>query len=250
MKSNNILLLLFMLIGWGVKAQTVSITVTDDGQPMAYHTITVSHGDYVLGTGRTDSRGFVSIHVPNLRSKSIDVAGKYKNGGTKREWSIKGKLKLDRSNNIHIRLEKIGEDIEKSRKKMEQRRKAMSDKMDKHFKRSKSFFDEEEDDFFNKDDDDDTPKSNTSFEAGLTKIKNTHSSFDKKDIALDIIKSNELTTKQIKELMDQFHNSFSKKEVAIAAYSNCIDKKNYERVIKTLTSEFMQKDVRKATIGQ
>lgn len=258
MQSNYFLLLLLTMLGFGATAQTLSITVTDEGQPMAYHDITVSHGDYVIGTGRTNSRGFVSIYAPKLRGKSVDVAGKYQNGGTKKEWSIKGKLKLDNSNSLRIQLEKIGEDIEKSRAEMKQRQKAMSDRMKNRMSNRKSIFDEEDDKKIKKT----TPKNNstnklpntnnstTGFEAGLTKLKNTMSSFDKEDIALELVKSNSLNTNQIKQIMEELTSDFTKKDVAIAAYTNCTDKQNYETVINTMSSSFTKRDVKKATIDK
>ncbi len=266
MKSTYLLFSLFVLLSIGTNAQTLSITVTDDGKAMAYHDITVSHGDYVIGTGRTNARGFASIYVSNLRSKSIDVAGKYQNGGTKRDWSIKGKLKLDQSNSLHIRLEKIGEDIEKSRAEIKQRQKEMADKMKNRFPKRKSAFDDKDrDSFFDDDDEGKEPiqkttipdnkvtpntSSNGNFNTQLAKIKNTRSSFDKEDLAVNLVKSNKLNTNQIKQIMAEISSSFSQKEVAIAAYPNCTDKNNYQSIINTFKSPFMKEDVKEATIDK
>ena len=76
------------------------------------------------------------------------------------------------------------------------------------------------------------------------------SSFDKKDIALSIVKSNSLNTTQIKQVLAELTSSFFQKEVAIAAYSNCTDQKNYEKIIDTFSSSLMKNDVRAETTGK
>lgn len=248
-------LLLGMLMSFCLQAQDVAITVTDEGVPMAYHNVTISYGDYVLGTGKTDAKGFVLIYAKGLRSKSIDVAGKYQRGSTKREWSIKGKLKLDSRNRLHIQLEKIGEDIEKSRAEIKKRSDELSNRIKKNLNRPSRMDDFEDDDDFNEEGDfgeeaKNNIDANSDFGRALKKIKNTFSSFEQKDLALDLVKKQQLNTTQIKQVLEEIKSSFSQKDIAIAAYKNCTDKKNYEDVIKTFLSKFIQEDVRKATIGK
>lgn len=252
------LLLLGIAFSFSTQAQYASITVTENGTPMAYHDVTISYGDYVLGSGRTNSDGFVSIYAPDLRSKSIDVKGFYQNAGTKKEWSIKGKIKLDNNNSVHIRLEEMTKEMEASKKEMDQKvdemrakAKEMEDRMNKMSKQH-SF----DDDPFNNSSDDDSQKDrpdvngSSNFNEELQNIKAEFSSFKKKDIAMDLVKSNRLSTAQIKKVMEEFPSSFHKKDVAITAYTKCIDKENYESVISTLSSSFIQEDIRKATIDK
>jgi len=251
--KNTYLLLLGMLMSFCLRAQNVSITVTDEGTPMAYHTVTISQGDYVLGTGKTDARGFVSIYAKGLRGKSIDVAGKYQRGGTKREWSIKGKLKLDSRNSLHIQLEKIGEDMEKTKAEMEKRRENLSKRINKNINRPsriEDFDDDFDDDNFGEEEAQKSVDPNTNFGQALKKIKDTFSSFEQKDLALELVRKQKLSTTQIKQVLEEINSSFSQKDIAIAAYKNCTDKKNYEEVIKTFLSKFIQEDVRKATIAK
>ena len=255
--------LFVFLIGLSaIQAQTVNITVTEDGKPMAYHDITLSHGDYVLGTGRTNSSGKVSISAPNLRSKSVDVAGKYQNGGTKKEWSIKGKILLDSRNSIHIKLEEMKEDMNKDRADMDARKAEMERKRDKMFgKKEKDDDDDDDDDIYGSGGSTGQEKkggntgsssamSNKDFKAALSELKGISSAFTQKDKALDLVKNNALSTSQIKDVLSNITSSFSQKDVAIAAYDNCTDKQNYRAVIETMSSTFMQKDVEKATIGK
>lgn len=256
------LLLLGIAFSYSSQAQYASITVTENGTPMAYHDVTISYGDYVLGSGRTNSDGFVSIYAPDLRSKSIDIKGFYQNGGTKKEWSIKGKIKLDYNNSVHIRLEEMTEEMEASKKEMEQKAdemRAKAKEMQDRMKNQMSGKNDFDDDFFNNssvDEDEDPQKDrpnvngSANFDEELQKIKAEFSSFKKKDIAMDLVKNNRLSTTQIKEVMKEFPSSFHKKEVAIAAYPKCTDQANYESVISTLSSSFMQKDIREATINK
>jgi hypothetical protein len=257
----TIYLFLFgLLLSYSAQAQYASITITENGTPMAYHRVTISYGDYQLGSGTTDQNGFVSIYAPDLRSKAIDVEGFYQNGGTKREWSIKGKIKLDHNNSVHIRLEEMTEEMEASKREMEQKAQEMENRMQDKMKEMEdrmnqmsNKFDNDPDDIYGDDDDQkDRPGTNESpnFRAALDQIKSEFSSFKKKDIAMDLVKGQPLSTNQIKQILDEFSSSFHKKEIATAAYPKCIDKGNYESVISTLSSSIMQNELREATIGR
>ena len=239
-----------------VQAQYVSITVTENGRPMAYHDVTVSHGDYVLGTGRTNASGYVSIYTPQLRSRSVDVAGIYENGNTTKKWSIKGKIQLDNQNSTHIKLEEIGAGMSDNMKDMEKRRDDILSRRDDLFSDNNKAINKNN-----------SPNNNSGsisnsggstanampsseFKRALDEIKQTSSSFKQKDMALALVKENAMSASQIKEVVSTLSSSFSQKEVAIAAYDNCTDPGNYKTVINTLSSSMMQKEVERATVGK
>ncbi len=92
-------------------AQSVNLHVTHDGQPVAYHTVTIKHGDMELGNGQTDADGRVSIQAHGLASRAIDVYGYFRNGNSEKKWSLKGIVKLDQSNTADIRMEEHIKDI-------------------------------------------------------------------------------------------------------------------------------------------
>ena len=98
-------LLSLSLTAWVAQAQNVRLRVTRDGQPQAFHNITISHGDFVIGRGQTDGSGNASINCNGLRGRAIDVAGERNSGGSNIKWSLKGVVVLDNGNYAHIQLE-------------------------------------------------------------------------------------------------------------------------------------------------
>jgi hypothetical protein len=213
-----------VLTAISIQAQTISIKVTENGTAMAYHNVKVFQNGSQIGSGQTDNSGNVRIETSGLYGKNIDVEGKYQSGGTKKEWSIKGKLKLDNSNSIHIKLEEIGKDINK--------------------------------DFGNFGKSNPTPNANAStiaksdFQRSIKEIDGMMSSFDKaakaKRMAVDL----KMSSAQIKELLSKLPSSFDQKDVAIAAYQNCTDKKNFGIVTESFMSSITKRDVENATINK
>ncbi len=218
-----------------VQSQTIKITVTENGTPMSYHNITVSQNGSEIGYGETDSRGVARINVDNLYGSAIDVAGKYQNGGTKKEWSIKGKLKLDGNNSVHIKLEDM------KPKSSDLRLGGISEDLriggnggnseDSQSGSAKSI-------------------SKSEFQKSMKEINNLMSSFDKADKAKSLAKNYKLSSAQVKELVASLNSSFAQKDVAIMAYPNCTDQKNYKMVTDLFQSSIMRKDVENATINK
>jgi hypothetical protein len=207
-----------------IQAQTIKIKVTENGTAMVSHNVKVFQNGTKIGSGLTDNSGNVSIAVSNLYGKNIDVEGKFQSGGTKKEWSVKGKLKLDNSNSIHIKLEEIGK---------------VSNNDMGNFGKS-----------------DATPNANATsvskgdFQKAIKEIDGMMSSFDKAAKAKKMARDYKMSSAQIKELIGKINSSFDQKDVAIAAYQNCTDKKNYGIVIETFMSSIMKKDVENATINK
>ena len=207
-----------------LQAQTIKIKVTENGTAMAYHNVKVFQNGAQIGSGQTDNGGNVSIETSGLYGKNIDVEGKYQSGGTKKEWSIKGKLKLDNSNSIHIKLEEIGKDNNK--------------------------------DFGNFGKSNPTPNANAStisksdFQRSIKEIDGMMSSFDKSAKAKRMAADYKMSSAQIKELISKLPSSFDQKDVAIAAYQNCTDKKNFSTVTETFMSSITKREVENATINK
>lgn len=205
-------------------AQTIKIKVTENGTAMAYHNVKVFQNGSQIGSGQTDNGGNVSIETSGLYGKNIDVEGKYQSGGTKKEWSIKGKLKLDNSNSIHIKLEEIGKDINKN--------------------------------FGNFGKSNPTPNANassvskTDFQRSIKEIDGMMSSFDKAGKAKRMAAEYKMSSAQIKELISKLPSSFDQKDVAIAAYQNCTDKNNFSTVTETFMSSITKRAVEDATINK
>ena len=76
------------------------------------------------------------------------------------------------------------------------------------------------------------------------------SSFDKGGKAKKMAREYKMTSAQIKELISKLNSTFDQKDVAIAAYQNCTDKKNYSIVTETFMSSLTRKDVENATINK
>ena len=165
---------------------------------------------------------FLAGHIDG--AINIDVEGKYQSGGTKREWSVKGKLKLDNNNSIHIKLEDIGSSINK--------------------------------DFGNFGKSNATPNANASsvskgdFQKDIREIDGMMSSFDKGAKAKKMARDYKMTSAQIKELISKLNSTFDQKDVAIAAYQNCTDKKNFGIVTESFMSSITKRDVENATINK
>lgn len=216
--------LFVVLTAVSIQAQNIRIKVTENGSAMAYHNVKVFQNGAEIGSGQTDNSGNVNIQASNLYGKNIDVEGKYQSGGTKKEWSIKGKLKLDNSNSVHIKLEEIGKDINK--------------------------------DFGNFGKSDATPNANATsiskgdFQKAIREIDGMMSSFDKGGKAKKMARDYKMSSAQIKELISKLNSSFDQKDVAIAAYQNCTDKKNFGIVTESFMSSITKKDVENATINK
>jgi hypothetical protein len=212
--------LFVVLTAVSIQAQNIRIKVTENGSAMAYHNIKVFQNGAEIGSGQTDNSGNVNIQASNLYGKNIDVEGKYQSGGTK----IKGKLKLDNSNSIHIKLEEIGKDINK--------------------------------DFGNFGKSNPTPNANAStiaksdFQRSIKEIDGMMSSFDKAAKAKRMAADLKMSSAQIKELLSKLPSSFDQKDVAIAAYQNCTDKKNFGIVTESFMSSITKRDVENATINK
>ena len=213
-----------LLSSVAIQAQTIKIKVTENGTAMVSHNVKVFQNGAQIGSGLTDNSGNVSIPVSNLYGKNIDVKGKFQSGGTKKEWSIKGKLKLDNSNSIQIKLEEIGKDINKE--------------------------------FGNFGKSNPTPNANASsvsksdFQRYIKEIDGMMSSFDKAGKAKRMAAEYKMSSAQIKELISKLPSSFDQKDVAIAAYQNCTDKKNFSTVTETFMSSITKRAVEDATINK
>ena len=216
--------LFVVLTAVSIQAQSIRIKVTENGSAMAYHNVKVFQNGAEIGSGQTDNGGNVNIQASNLYGKNIDVEGKYQSGGTKREWSIKGKIKLDVNNSVHIKLEDIGSGVNK--------------------------------DFGNFGKSDATPNANAKtiskaeFQKAIKEIDGMMSSFDKAAKAKKMARDYKMSSAQIKELISKLNSTFDQKDVAIAAYQNCTDKKNYSIVTETFMSSLTRKDVENATINK
>ena len=216
--------LFVVLTAVSIQAQNIRIKVTENGSAMAYHNVKVFQNGAEIGSGQTDNSGNVNIQASNLYGKNIDVEGKYQSGGTKREWSVKGKLKLDNNNSIHIKLEDIGSSINK--------------------------------DFGNFGKSNATPNANASsvskgdFQKDIREIDGMMSSFDKGAKAKKMARDYKMTSAQIKELISKLNSTFDQKDVAIAAYQNCSDKKNFGIVTESFMSSITKRDVENATINK
>lgn len=103
----SLFLALLLLAGFGLRAETVQLKITYQGNGVANSDITIKHGDVALGSGRTDSGGNVSISASNLISKSIDVYGRKTCGGTTKNWDVKGWVTLDDDNFAHLEMDDV-----------------------------------------------------------------------------------------------------------------------------------------------
>jgi FlaG/FlaF family flagellin (archaellin) len=76
------------------------------------------------------------------------------------------------------------------------------------------------------------------------------SSFDKGAKAKKMARDYKMTSAQIKELISKLNSTFDQKDVAIAAYQNCSDKKNFGIVTESFMSSITKRDVENATINK
>jgi hypothetical protein len=228
-------------------AQQVIVKVTENGKAVVGHNVTVSQNGQSIGMGQTDSKGICKINTDNLNGKRVDVEGKYQNGGTKRSWSIKGKLSLDSKNTVTIKLEEIGtgtdignhfnknketpkyDDNEQSQGGGNERNQGRNDRNE-----SSSG----------------SAMSGSAFQKALKEIESTMSEFSKADKAKEVARSNNLSSSQIRQLISALNSSFSQKEVAIIAFDNCTDPKNYKTVTEVFISSIMKREVEDATINK
>lgn len=224
------------IMAFALQAQQVKVKVSENGTPMAYHNVTVSQNGEQIGSGQTDSDGYAEIEVSQLLGRAVDVEGKYQNGGTKREWSIKGKLKLDGRNFVEIKLEDMAPKFDNK----------LSDKFKNDGNLGGGFGNNDEPEV----NENAEPISKKDFQSKLKEISNTMSSFDKADKAKAIAAGYKLTSAQVKQLISSLSSSFTQKDVAILAYANCTDPENYKQVTAVFTSSMMRKEVEDATINK
>ncbi|MCF6366191.1 MAG: hypothetical protein L3J35_08320 [Bacteroidales bacterium] len=86
-------------------SENISLKITYNGKGVSGHTVTVSIGGNKLGSGITNNNGDVSISVPSLPVKDIDVAGVKECNGGKKSWEVKGFVRLDNNNFAHLKME-------------------------------------------------------------------------------------------------------------------------------------------------
>jgi hypothetical protein len=233
-------------------AQQITVQVSENGSPVAYHNITVSQGSYEVGTGQTDASGFADISGNGLQGSAVDVAGFYQSGGTKRTWSVKGKMRLDGNNMVHIKLEEIAPkrntDFDKGFGDNGFGNSGFGDNGFGNSDFGKSSFGNTKK--ASADNAGCSPMSSSSFDDEVKKIKKEFSMMSQEKMAKQLISSNCLSASQIKELIKAIQMSTTQEEIAIAAYSRCSDPDNYQTVIDAITS-FISKDrVKEATIGK
>jgi len=247
----------FVAVNVGIFAQQITVQVSENGSPVAYHNITVSQGSYEVGTGRTDASGFADISGNGLQGSAVDVAGFYQSGGTKRTWSVKGKMRLDGNNMVHIKLEEIAPkrntDLDKGFGDNGFGNSGFGDNGfgnsgfgDNDFGKS-SFGNTKK---ASADNAGCSPMSSSSFNDEVKKIKKEFSMMSQEKMAKQLISSNCLSSSQIKELIKAMKSMSTQEELAIAAYSRCSDPSNYQTVIDAMTSSISKNKVKEATIGK
>jgi hypothetical protein len=227
--------------------QTVIVNASDDNGPLAYHNITVSQGSSQIGTGQTDGNGTAYISVSNLYGSAVDVEGFYQNGGTKRSWSIKGKLRLDGNNTVNVKLENIKSKINTDNRFGDN---PFGDSPfgDSPFGGNNlgSFGDNK----ISKDSEGQNPMNAKDFKMEMGKIKQEISMMRQDEMVDNLLKNNVLTSEQIGELVKSTRSMMTQEKIAKNGYARCSDPQNYENVISKLTSSMAKDSVRKATIGQ
>jgi hypothetical protein len=91
----------------GTNAQTIKLKITYNGAGVANNKITVKSGDAVIGTGRTDQGGNVSISAHGSFPKLIDVYGDVSTPSEEKTWDVKQYCELDDNNFFHLKMEEV-----------------------------------------------------------------------------------------------------------------------------------------------
>lgn len=257
------------------QAQYAKLTILDNEQPLAYYHITVSQQDVELGTGQTDAQGFVEIYCPGLQGSAIDVEGKgQKANGANHEWSIKGPIRLNSrksatidlgvyTNEMNAKADDLKRDadgfqrnaekqMEDARRRMDEQR-SMLDDLDKNSLGGNSFGGSNDADQFG-DDKNGSDRSRPgaisgSYTQQLQRLKNEMSQTEKERMALKLA-DNPLSTTQIQEILGCLMSELSKEKVAIKAYKNCTDQRNYYPIIDSFQSTIMRRRIEEKTVGR
>lgn len=229
--------------------QTVIVNASDEKGPLAYHNITVSQGSSQIGTGQTDGNGTAYISVSNLYGSAVDVEGFYQNGGTKRSWSIKGKLRLDGNNTVNVVLEAIKPKINTDNRFGDS---PFGDSPfgDSPFGNNNLGGSGFGDNKISKDSEGQNPMNAKDFKMEMGKINKEMSMISQGEMIDNLLKNNVLTSEQIGELVKNSKSMVTQEKIAKNGYARCSDPQNYENVISKLTSSIAKDSVRKATIGQ
>jgi hypothetical protein len=247
MKTYFFALLNLILFSCIASAQQITVKVTENGKAVVGHNVTVSQNGQTVGNGQTDSKGIAKIQTDNLYGSRVDVEGKYQSAGNKRSWSIKGKLALDSKNTVNIKLEEIGSGLD------------LGNHHNKHKESPKNDDNEQAQGGGNErsqgrgnstESNSGTAMSGSSFQKAIKDIENTMSEFSKADKAKDLARSNNLSSAQIKQLISSLNSTFSQKDIAIIAFDNCTDPKNYKIVTEVFISSIMRREVEAATINK
>jgi hypothetical protein len=88
-------------------AADINLKITYNGAGVAHNDITVKVGDAVLGKGKTDADGNVSIDGPSSFPRNIDVYGHVSTPNGEKNWDLKGWVALDDQNFFHIKMEDV-----------------------------------------------------------------------------------------------------------------------------------------------
>lgn len=108
MKVNYWLMLLLLVAGASfANATDIKLTITYNGAGVAGNDITVKVGDAVLGKGRTDKEGNVTVSAPASFPRNIDVYGYVATPNGEKKWDLKGWVVLDDNNYSHIKMEEV-----------------------------------------------------------------------------------------------------------------------------------------------
>jgi hypothetical protein len=101
----------FLFLASAAMAQTIKLKITYNGAGVAYNDITVKVGEIVIGTGRTDQNGDVSVSAKTNFPRNVDVYGYVKIPNGERKWDVKGVVKLDGNNFYHLQMDEVLKDM-------------------------------------------------------------------------------------------------------------------------------------------
>ena len=83
------------------------------------------------------------------------------------------------------------------------------------------------------------------FKSNLETIEQTDFSQTRLDLANEFVKSNCVSTKQLKEILALFNFEAHKAEVAISAYDNVVDKNKFHEIYREFSNETYIRDIQK-----
>lgn len=104
-------LVLLLTVSNFLSAGLIKLKITYNGVGVANNDITVKVGDAVLGKGKTDSNGDVSISAPSSFPKSIDLYGHVSTNNGEKNWDLKGWVYLNDDNYSHVKMEEVLEEM-------------------------------------------------------------------------------------------------------------------------------------------